>query len=121
MSIANDIKAQQILTTDDTPTNAAEGMTLPDDREGYAELTVIARSGADVKAFKFGAAVKRPSGGSAAIVGTVQDLITAQGDAGLAAAVATIVASGNDIVAEVTGIAATNITWETWLTMLYAP
>lgn len=122
MSLVQDGKVAQAVTADATPTSiAGAAITLGDDREGYAECVVVAKSGTNAKSFKVAGTVKRAAGGSASIVGAIQALLTAQGDAGLATAVCTLVASANTILPQVTGIAVTSITWDVWLTITYKP
>lgn len=122
MALSKLSNVTQVSTTDATPTNAtAAAVTIGDNREGYVDCVVIARGTTDVKAFQVGGTVKRASGGSAAIVGTIQSLLTAQGDAGLATAACSIVSSANTVVPQVTGIVATNITWDVWFTVILKP
>lgn len=122
MALNQLVNTTQVSTSDATPTNATvAAVTLGDDREGYATCIVVAKTGTSAKSFQVAGTVKRASAGSASIVGTIQSLLTAQGDAGLAAALCSIVATGNTVVPQVTGIVATNITWDVWFTVTFKP
>jgi len=122
MSLEQSVQVKQVTTSDATPTNVSTAaITLGDDREGYAECVLVLKSGSDVKTMKVGGTVKRAAAGAASIVGTIQSILTAQGDVGLAAAIATLVASGNTVVPQVTGIAATTIIWDVWHTITFKP
>ncbi len=113
MAMTVDHFATQVSTTNATPLNvAAAASTIGDGFEAIFELHVIAKSGVNVKGFKAWGAAKCAIGGAVTIVGTVQSMITAQGDAALATALASVVANGNTVVPQLTGIAATTITWD---------
>lgn len=64
----------------------------------------------DAKVFQIVGAVERIAGG-AVILGSVLNLITAQGSAGATTWAATIDVSGNDLRGRVTGALATTISW----------
>lgn len=77
-----------------------------------SEAVVQARDAAgNVKTWKLALVTKRTAGGNTAAVGSLQNLMTAQGDSALSSAAATISASGTNVVVQVTGIAATTINW----------
>lgn len=121
MSLAKDVLVKQITTANATPTNVtAAAVTVGDDREATFLLHAVARSGANVKGFHSWGVAKRPAAGALAAVGTILAMVTAQGDTALAAAIITVVASGNDLVPQVTGIAAT-ITWDVWFEVYRKP
>ena len=55
--------------------------------------------------------------GTLSAVGSLQSLITAQGDAALTTAVAIITTSGTNVIVQVTGIALTTINWRVRVTI----
>lgn len=101
-----------VTTTGATPTNISNAAVfVADGKEATVMADLIAKTGTSTKGFQLWAHSKRLAGGSAALVGTALAVLTAQGDAGLATATATLVATGNTVAVQVTGIAATTIVW----------
>ncbi len=94
-------------TTNDTQT-VADTLTLADDTTVVVTWTVLGRSGANSVAYIRRALIERDSAGSAAVVGSVESILTNEGDLDCDA---TITVSGNDARVEVTGVAATTINW----------
>lgn len=117
MSLKKEVKVGAVQTTGATPTNITGcAVAVPDNKEGTVVCHIIARSGGDTKGFELWGVIERPSGGSLGIIGSIQSLATAQGDAGLSAAVATLASDGsNNLVPQVTGIALTTIDWDAWM------
>lgn len=112
MSLIFDQKAAVVATANATPVDATSAaISIAEDKVGSVECVIVAKSGTSGKVWRLGCAFKRAVGGSAALIGTVQNLMAAQGDTALSSATATLVASGGTIVPRLTGIAA-NITWE---------
>ena len=106
-----------VVTSDASPTNRSGcAVTLGTDQTAHYDLVVVARSGANAKTFRRAGTAKN-SGGSTSVVGSVVSVIADQGDVTLAATLVTVVASGNDIIPQVTGIALTSITWHAWLSV----
>ena len=112
MGMKHDRVAGSLVTSDATPSQVSgAAITLGDGNEGVCLCWLSAKSGANTKGFLLWASVERAAGGAAAIIGSPLSVVVAQGDAGLVLAVATLVAAGNTIVPQVTGIALTSITW----------
>lgn len=74
--------------------------------EAYAAAT------GDAKVFQLVGGIERIAGG-AVILGSILNLIAAQGSAGATTWAATMDVSGNDVRARVTGALATTISWRT--------
>tara|TARA_R110000782_G_scaffold88837_3_gene171183 strand:- start:372 stop:2360 length:1989 start_codon:yes stop_codon:yes gene_type:complete len=96
----------RVQTADATPT-ALFTKTLGTNELWSVDATVFCRTNSYRGWYKVSACVYRVAG-SAVIQTAVVSLATAENDAGLDA---TIVVSGNDVQIQVTGIAATSITW----------
>ena len=96
----------RVQTADATPT-ALFTKTLGTNQLWSVDATVFCRTNSYRGWYKVSACVYRATG-SAVIQTAVVSLATAENDAGLDA---TIVVSGNDVQIQVTGIAATSITW----------
>jgi len=104
------------VTTLAQTTNAVATTILtyshPDNSAQYSKAFVTAYDGSgNVKAWEMALTSKRVSGAAVSLVGTLQSLITAQGDVALATVVAIMTNSGNDIIVQATGIALTTINW----------
>ena len=83
----------------------------PDASGAVIQAVVTAYDGSgNVKGWLMELVTKRVAGTLSA-VGSLQSLMTAQGDAGLATAVAIITTSGTNVIVQVTGIALTTINW----------
>ena len=118
---ATDQKTAITQTTNATPTNLLS-YVQPNSSGAVIQVSLIAYDGSgNVKGWLLEAVTKRVAD-SLSVIGSVQNLMTAQGDVGLATASATIVISGANVIVEVTGIAATTINWRVRVTIdLYTP
>jgi hypothetical protein len=101
-----------VQTTNATVT-AAKTLALSDNTLYWFEADIIGREtgGTDRAYYKVAGLFYRQGGGGATLQGAVASVITAIETAGAAAWDATLAASGNNVVVNVTGAAATTINW----------
>jgi len=99
------------VTTTDATVTTIETLTLDDDSVYLvrASIVTIESGGGDLGGGEIECLAKRLSAGSAAIQGTVVDLIRRGTNGSLNF---DFVVSGNDLLAQVTGLAATTMKWE---------
>jgi hypothetical protein len=105
------IHEQVFVTTTDATVAVAVGFTVADESTIQIEMKALGRKSdtSDRAFYHREAGVYRDGGGSATLVGTVQDIGTPQESN--AAWQATIGVTGNDAQLNVTGVAATTIKW----------
>lgn len=101
------------VQTADGTTTPAKTLALSDNTLYWFEADIIGRQtgGTDRAYYKVAGLFYRQGGGAATLEGAVASVITAIETAGAAAWNATLAASGNNVVVNVTGAAATTINW----------
>ncbi len=118
--VVSDIQAMslrstsQLTTPNAVATNMPTGYTPNDDEVVAGTVFVMARNAAAVGAGYLIHFAGRKTGGVATLIGAIAAPLVAE-DAGLAAAAATVIASGGSFVVQVNGIAG-SVTWDAfWL------
>lgn len=108
--LAHDRKAARVQTTNETPTTAIT-YALPSTGLGRFTIEVVARStGAVCSSWRFERTFRRDGGGAATALGSAPTQ-TRENDLAAASWAASISASGNNAIIQVTGAGATTIEW----------
>jgi len=111
--MASSITDSKVATAQTTGALATSILTYahPDASGSVCQAVVVAYDASgNTKGWVMTLVAKRVSG-TLGIVGALQSLITAQGDAGLATAACIISTSGTDVIVQATGIVLTTINW----------
>lgn len=104
------------VTAEDTVNNVLNVTRFENSVTHAAAAAVLLVSGTNSVDYIVTRGVKRSGAGGATLVGAA-DIITLFEDAGLAAATVSFAVSGNDILLQVTGIAATTVEWTAFLSL----
>ena len=119
---ATESNVSKVQTTDGTQTTCGS-YTLATATVVSITAYIVAYSAAagDAKVFQLTGGIERIAGG-AVIIGSILNVITAQGTAGATTWSATMDVNGNDVRVRVTGAALTTIEWRTRLVVdVYTP
>ncbi len=119
---ATEVKVSLVQTADGTQTTCGSyTIALATVVNITAYIEAYSAAAGDAKVFQLAGGIERIAGG-AVILGSVLNLITAQGTAGATTWAATMDVSGNDVRVRVTGALATTIEWRTRIVVdVYTP